>query len=102
MIRAGVRADKRQQGMIAGSHFSSLFSLSFRRGLREKIYLLQHGRGIYLCPEPPRPPPLSKNTFLMKSFIRCAAENKRFSSEGRPAGGEACHARVCLRVCLCV
>lgn len=28
MIRAGVRADKRQQGMIAGSHFSSLFSLS--------------------------------------------------------------------------
>lgn len=74
MIRAGLRADKRQQGMIAGSHFSSLCSLSLSPWPPRENLPPAPWKSHLSSVLSPHPPLLSKKTFLMKSFIRCAAD----------------------------
>lgn len=54
---------------LQGVIFPECSACPYRRGLREKIYLLQRGRDV-----DPRCWALSKSAFLMKSFICCAAD----------------------------
>lgn len=102
------------RGWLQGVIFPVCSACLYHRGPREKIYLLQHGRVIYLLFWAPPAPPLSKNTFLMKSFICCGADcfycegmhikmykKTQNFSEGwsqSPDWGEACH--VCVFACV--
>lgn len=73
MIRAGVRADGRQQGMIAGSHFSRLFSL-----FQEKIHLLKRHPSSVLRPGP------SKNTNILFAALHVLLKGWRVQMEAGP------------------